>query len=73
MIIQKSQLPPPTVKMGVEHSSPVRSLMYCRKSVGSGMETSGTPALTGYSCKYFLSRTTRSSLLLRNGEKKTNT
>ena len=37
--------------------------MYGRKSVGSRMESWGTPALTGYSCEDFPSRTTRSSRL----------
>ena len=32
------------------------------------MEISGTPALTGYSCKDLPSRTTRSRHLLRNDE-----
>ena len=32
------------------------------------MEPSGTPALTGYSCEDFPSRTTRSRLLLRKKE-----
>ena len=35
-----------------------------RKSVGPRMEPSGTPALPGYSCEDFPSRTTRSRLLL---------
>ena len=34
------------------------SLMYSRKSVGLRMEPWRTPALTGYSCEGFLSRTT---------------
>ena len=42
--------------------------MYSRKSVGPRMEPSGTPALTGYSCEDFPSRTTRSHLLLRKEE-----
>ena len=46
--------------------------MYSRKSVGPRMEPSGTPALTGYSCEDFLSRTTRSCLLLRKEEIRTN-
>ena len=41
--------------------------MYSRKSVGLGMEASGTPALTGY-CEDFPSRTNRSHLLLRTEE-----
>ena len=32
--------------------------MYSRKSVGPRMEPQGTPALTGYSCEDFPSRTT---------------
>ena len=42
--------------------------MYGRKSVGPRMEPSGTPALTGYSCQDFPSRTIRSCLLLRKDE-----
>ena len=42
--------------------------MYSRKSVEPRMEPRGTPALTGYSCEDFPSRTTRSSLLLRKEE-----
>ena len=42
--------------------------MYSRKSVGPRMEPSGTPALTGYSCEEFPSRTTCSHLLLRKEE-----
>ena len=42
--------------------------MYSRKSVGPRMEPWGTPALTGYSCENFPSRTTRSCLLLRKEE-----
>ena len=42
--------------------------MYSRKSVGPRMELSGTPALTGYSCENFLSRTTKSHLLLTGEE-----
>ena len=41
--------------------------MNSRKSVGLRMEPQGTPALTGY-CEDFLSRTTRSHLLLRKEE-----
>ena len=44
-----------------------------RKSVGSGMEPCGTPALTGYSCEDFPSRTTQRRLLLRKGETMPNT
>ena len=36
------------------------------------METGGTPALTGYSCQDFPSRTTRSRLLLRKDERSLN-
>ena len=42
--------------------------MYSRKSVGPEMEPWGTPALTGYSCEDFPSRTTWSRLLLRKEE-----
>ena len=43
--------------------------MYSRKSVGPRMEPwNGTPALTGYSCKDFPSRTFRSLLLQRKEE-----
>ena len=42
--------------------------MYSRKSVGPRMEPWGTPALTGYSCEDFPSRTTQSCLLLRKEE-----
>ena len=42
--------------------------MYSRKSVGPRIDPSGTPALTGYSCEDFPSRTTRSCLLLRKEE-----
>ena len=42
--------------------------MYSRKSVGPRMEPQGTPALTGYSCEDFSSRTTQSRLLLRKEE-----
>ena len=34
--------------------------MYSQKSVGPRMNPWGTPALTGYSCEDFLSRTTQS-------------
>ena len=39
--------------------------MYSRKSVGPRMDPWGTPALTGYFCEDFPSRTTQSRLLLR--------
>ena len=39
--------------------------MYSTISVGPIMEPWGTPALTGYSCEDFPSRTTQSHLLLR--------
>ena len=42
--------------------------MYSRKSVGPKIKPRGTPALTGYSCKDFPSRTTSSCLLLRKEE-----
>ena len=42
--------------------------MYSRKSVGPRTDPLGTPALTGYSCEDFPSRTTRSRLLLRKEE-----
>ena len=42
--------------------------MYSRKRVGARIDPSGTPALTGYSCEDFPSRTTRSRLLLRKKE-----
>ena len=42
--------------------------MYSRESVGPRIEPWGTPALTGYSCDVFLSKTTWSSLLLRKDE-----
>ena len=38
------------------------------KSVGPRLKPGGTPALTGYSCEDFISRTTRSSLLLKKEE-----
>ena len=46
--------------------------MYSTKSVGSRIEPSKTPALTGYSCEDFPYRTTRSYLLLRKEEIKPN-
>ena len=42
--------------------------MYRRKYVGPRMEPWGTPALTGYSCEDFPSRTSRSCLLLTKEE-----
>ena len=42
--------------------------MYSRKSVGPRMKPKQTPALTGYSCEDFPSRTTQSRLLLRKEE-----
>ena len=42
--------------------------MYSRKSVGPRMEPWGTPALTGYSCQAFPSRTTGSHPLMRKEE-----
>ena len=42
-----------------------RSLLYSRKGVGPRMDPGGTPALPGYSCEDFPSRTNRSHLLLR--------
>ena len=42
--------------------------MCSKKSVGPQIELLETPALTGYSCKDFLSRTTRSHLILRREE-----
>ena len=39
--------------------------MYNRKSERPRIELSVTPALTGYSCEDFPSRTTRNRLLLR--------
>ena len=42
--------------------------MYSRKSVGPRMDPWGTPALTGYSCEDFLSKTTWSWLLMRKEE-----
>ena len=41
-----------------------------RKSVGPKMDPWRTPALTGYTCEDFPSRTTQSCLLLGGGEKK---
>ena len=46
--------------------------MYSRKSVGPKIELWETPALTGYSWGDFPSRTTRSRLLLRKKEIRTN-
>ena len=42
--------------------------MYSRKSIGPRMGPGGTPALTGYSCEDFPSRTIRSHVLLRKEE-----
>ena len=42
--------------------------MYSTKSVGPRMKLWRTPALTGYSCEDFPSRTTRSRLLLKTEE-----
>ena len=47
--------------------------MYSTKSVGPRMESWETPALTGYSCKGFASRTTRSHLLLKKEKMRPNT
>ena len=41
------------------------SLIYSGKSVGPRMEPSGAPALTGYFCKDFPSKTTENCPLLR--------
>ena len=46
--------------------------MYSKKSVGPRMDLWGTPALTGYSCEDFPSRTTWSCLLLRIEEIRAN-
>ena len=46
--------------------------MYSKKSVELRMEPCGTPALTGYSCEDFTSRTTQSRLLLRKEEIRSN-
>ena len=43
-----------------------------RKSVRPRMDPSGIPALTGYCCEDFPSRTTQSHLLLRNEEIRSN-
>ena len=45
------------------------SLIYSRKSVGPRMQPWGAPALTGYSCEDFPSRTTQGRLLLRKVKK----
>ena len=42
--------------------------MYSRKSVGPRMEPWEIPALTGYSCEDFPSRTTQSRRLMRKEE-----
>ena len=44
--------------------------MYSGKSVGPRMNPWGTPALNGYSCEYFPSRTIQWRLLLRKEEVK---
>ena len=54
----------------IRHGTSGRSLRYSRETVGPRMEPWGTPALTGYSCEEFSSRTTRSRLLLRKEEKR---
>ena len=46
--------------------------MYSKKSVGTKIESCGTPALTGYFCEDLPSRTTRSRLLLRKHKKRPN-
>ena len=38
------------------------------KSLGPGMNPRETPALTGYSCEDFPSKSTQSCLLLKKGE-----
>ena len=42
--------------------------MYSRKSAGPWIEAAGTPALTGYSCKYLSSRTTWAAYYWRKEE-----
>ena len=42
--------------------------MYSRKSLGPRVDPRGSPALTGYSCEDFPSRTFRSRPLLRKEE-----
>ena len=49
----------------LQKTSSRRWLIGSRKGVGPRMEPWGTPALTGYSCNNFKSRTTQSHLLLR--------
>ena len=49
------------------------SLMSSKKRVGPRLEPWRTPVSTGHSCEDFLSRTTRSHLLLRKEEKRPNT
>ena len=44
------------------------SLMYSSESVRPKIESCGPPALTGYPCEDFPSRTTWSALLLRKDE-----
>ena len=46
--------------------------MYSKKSVEPRMDPWGTPALTGYSCEDFPSRTTRRRPLLRKEEMRPN-
>ena len=43
-------------------------MKYSRKSAGPRMEPWGIPALTGYSCEGFPSRTTWNHLLVRKDE-----
>ena len=50
-----------------------RLLMYSKESVKPRMDHWGTPALTGYSCEDFPSRTTQRCLLLRKEEGRPNT
>ena len=42
--------------------------MYNRKSIGPRMDPRGAPALSGYSCEDFPSKTMQSYLLLRKEE-----
>ena len=46
--------------------------MYSKKSTGPRMEPWGTPALTGYFCEDFLSRTTGSYIIVRKDKIKAN-
>ena len=50
-----------------------KPLIYSIKREGPWMDPWGTPELTGYSCKGFPSRTSRSCLLLRKYEIRPNT